>query len=341
VQFVKQLLEKGNTVLASVRDPDVAQLARLKEARPNQLSTLALDVADYNSISAWASKVVEATESVDVRSAHVTVLACSRNRHPTPRYLDCGPCAPAACTDRVNRTATTATHWHQLQGYLTCAGASSCWGTCELGQGDWGRQLLEGMGAGPWELFDQAAAVLLAAVHNSMLVICVSTLLRPICSSSAVPAPVWPQSCGIAHRQWLPVLQVVINNAGVLLRGGIEDTSPELMIESYKVNCMGPIFVVQALLRKSLLKQGALIATVTSLVRPACSRPRPHFPCPDCQSLPTPDCHVSGRLAQQYTWQSVAGRLAWQALARLGRLRDRARHAGQAVETAKPVAIRA
>eukprot|EP01025_Chloroclados_australasicus_P067862 TRINITY_DN9411_c0_g2_i1.p1 TRINITY_DN9411_c0_g2~~TRINITY_DN9411_c0_g2_i1.p1 ORF type:complete len:140 (-),score=7.04 TRINITY_DN9411_c0_g2_i1:213-602(-) len=38
------------------------------------------------------------------------------------------------------------------------------------------------------------------------------------------------------------------------------------MIESYKVNAMGPIFVVQTLLRHKLLKPGSLNATLTSLV---------------------------------------------------------------------------
>jgi NAD(P)-dependent dehydrogenase (short-subunit alcohol dehydrogenase family) len=68
----------------------------------------------------------------------------------------------------------------------------------------------------------------------------------------------------------------VINNAGVMLgREGILQTSQEAMLETYAINTLGPIFVVQALLKQNLLKSGALLATLTSLVRPhtlPCSR---------------------------------------------------------------------
>jgi NAD(P)-dependent dehydrogenase (short-subunit alcohol dehydrogenase family) len=51
-----------------------------------------------------------------------------------------------------------------------------------------------------------------------------------------------------------------------LMRGTFEDVTPEAMQQSYAVNCMGPIFTIQALLKQKLLKEGALVATLTSLV---------------------------------------------------------------------------
>lgn len=68
--------------------------------------------------------------------------------------------------------------------------------------------------------------------------------------------------------------QVLINNAGMLERCTLEDVSEDAMISSYRVNCMGPLFTVQALLKQKLLHSGALIANVTSLVR--CPSPPVH-----------------------------------------------------------------
>lgn len=68
-------------------------------------------------------------------------------------------------------------------------------------------------------------------------------------------------------------MQVLINNAGVMLeREGILHISQENMLETFTVNTLGPIFVVQALLKQNLLKSGALLATLTSLV--CCPSPR-------------------------------------------------------------------
>lgn len=64
-------------------------------------------------------------------------------------------------------------------------------------------------------------------------------------------------------------LQVLINNAGMLERCTLEDVSEEAMLSSYKINCMGPLFTVQALLKQKLFRPGALIANVTSLVCPS------------------------------------------------------------------------
>lgn len=61
---------------------------------------------------------------------------------------------------------------------------------------------------------------------------------------------------------------MVINNAGVIERGGIDDVTAYSMLHCFQVNTLGPIFVTQALLRHKLLKPGSLVANVTSLVRP-------------------------------------------------------------------------
>ena len=60
---------------------------------------------------------------------------------------------------------------------------------------------------------------------------------------------------------------MVINNAGVLYRNSVETVTPQEMMESYKVNTMGPLFIVQALLQRGMLSSGSLVATLTSLVR--------------------------------------------------------------------------
>jgi NAD(P)-dependent dehydrogenase (short-subunit alcohol dehydrogenase family) len=71
----------------------------------------------------------------------------------------------------------------------------------------------------------------------------------------------------VPHKKCPSCLQVVINNAGILYRDSVEAVSPEQMLESYKVNTMGPLFVVQALLQRNMLPSGSLVATLTSLVR--------------------------------------------------------------------------
>ena len=60
---------------------------------------------------------------------------------------------------------------------------------------------------------------------------------------------------------------MLLNNAGTLRDADLLEVTPEDMLESYKVNCIGIIFTVQAALRQQLLQSGALIANVTSLVR--------------------------------------------------------------------------
>lgn len=80
------------------------------------------------------------------------------------------------------------------------------------------------------------------------------------------------------YRSFMVRLQVLINNAGMLERCTLEDVSEDAMISSYRINCMGPLFTVQALLKQQLLPPGGLIANVTSLVRlqhPCCTHEPP------------------------------------------------------------------
>lgn len=67
MQFARQFIEKGNHVVAAVRDPDSSSgLKQLKANHAKDLSVVALDVADTASISSWAGTMAEKFESVDV-----------------------------------------------------------------------------------------------------------------------------------------------------------------------------------------------------------------------------------------------------------------------------------
>lgn len=67
MQFAKQFIEKGNHVIAAVRDPDASQgLKELKASHAKDLTLVSLDVADTSSISSWAAKMAESFSSVDV-----------------------------------------------------------------------------------------------------------------------------------------------------------------------------------------------------------------------------------------------------------------------------------
>ena len=68
---------------------------------------------------------------------------------------------------------------------------------------------------------------------------------------------------------------MLINCAGIREYAGIEDVTPEQMMNSYQINAMGPIFTVQAMLKNKLLRQGSLVANVTSLVRSGSSTDAP------------------------------------------------------------------
>lgn len=70
MQFAKQFIDKGNHVIAAVREPDASQgLKELKASHAKSLTLVELDVADTSSISAWASELAESFSSVDVRSS--------------------------------------------------------------------------------------------------------------------------------------------------------------------------------------------------------------------------------------------------------------------------------
>jgi NAD(P)-dependent dehydrogenase (short-subunit alcohol dehydrogenase family) len=58
-------------------------------------------------------------------------------------------------------------------------------------------------------------------------------------------------------------IMMLLNNAGLLISSGLKDVTEQEMLDCYCVNAMGPIFTVQALLRRGLLKPGALVANVT------------------------------------------------------------------------------
>ena len=82
VQFVKQLMQRGNRVFAGVRNPDNAQeLLKLKADNASQLTILELDVSNSDSVAEWARQIAGAAGQVDVR-------ICSRCDHSalrTPR----------------------------------------------------------------------------------------------------------------------------------------------------------------------------------------------------------------------------------------------------------------
>jgi NAD(P)-dependent dehydrogenase (short-subunit alcohol dehydrogenase family) len=62
-------------------------------------------------------------------------------------------------------------------------------------------------------------------------------------------------------------VQVLLNCAGIREYATLENVTTEQMLNSYRINAVGPLLTVQALLRHGLLQRGALVANVTSLVR--------------------------------------------------------------------------
>ena len=93
LQFVKQLLARGNTVVAGVRNPDRAQnLLELKSQHPDSLSIAAIDVSDVSSIQAWGSMIAETCSSVDVRTSHTRLPAKALRPSLTPCALEHGVC---------------------------------------------------------------------------------------------------------------------------------------------------------------------------------------------------------------------------------------------------------
>ena len=75
LQFVRQLLERNNVIIAGVRKPDASEeLRKLKAGNSKALSIVPLDVTDVHSIGAWADQVGESCKSVDVRNCMAELL---------------------------------------------------------------------------------------------------------------------------------------------------------------------------------------------------------------------------------------------------------------------------
>lgn len=91
LQFVKQLLDKDNTVIAAVRNPQAEQLQELTAANPKCIA-LAVDVADVSSIQKWASAVAEVSPAVDVR-CHLLQIIFLGSHCSSAVGSDCSPAA--------------------------------------------------------------------------------------------------------------------------------------------------------------------------------------------------------------------------------------------------------
>ena len=73
LQFVRQLADKGNTVVATCREPQKAtELARLKDVTVTQL-----DVASPEAIQQWAQGLGSHAQHFDVRQWPCTARALS------------------------------------------------------------------------------------------------------------------------------------------------------------------------------------------------------------------------------------------------------------------------
>ena len=70
-----------------------------------------------------------------------------------------------------------------------------------------------------------------------------------------------------AHRHFVS-LQVVINNAGVYgAKINLETVTADDMLFTYRANTIGPLLIVQQLLKNKLIgKPGSLVGNVTSKV---------------------------------------------------------------------------
>ena len=78
MQFAAQLLARGNTVIAGVRNPDRAQeLLQLKADYSKGLDVLTLDVADTDSIASWATAISERHDTVDLLINNAGILQWS------------------------------------------------------------------------------------------------------------------------------------------------------------------------------------------------------------------------------------------------------------------------
>jgi NADP-dependent 3-hydroxy acid dehydrogenase YdfG len=66
-QLTRQLLAKGNAIIATARDPGAAkELQKLQAGSGGKLTVMQLDVASPESINAWADSVKQQVSHVDV-----------------------------------------------------------------------------------------------------------------------------------------------------------------------------------------------------------------------------------------------------------------------------------
>lgn len=59
-------------------------------------------------------------------------------------------------------------------------------------------------------------------------------------------------------------IDLLINNAGIYLRGDFEELTGESLVQEFEVNALGPLFVTKAFLPR--LKKGAKVAMMSSLM---------------------------------------------------------------------------
>jgi transketolase C-terminal domain/subunit len=72
VQFVAQLLQQGNTVVATGRDPSSSPgLQQLAEKHGDKLITMSMEASDPSSVVQWAAALKEGG-----RIPHVDVSCC-------------------------------------------------------------------------------------------------------------------------------------------------------------------------------------------------------------------------------------------------------------------------
>ena len=63
-----------------------------------------------------------------------------------------------------------------------------------------------------------------------------------------------------------PVLQYLINNAGVAKWADLGSLEEADMLHLFRTNALGPLMVTQEVLREGLLKSGSVVANMTSKV---------------------------------------------------------------------------
>ena len=62
-------------------------------------------------------------------------------------------------------------------------------------------------------------------------------------------------------------LQYLINNAGVAKWADLGSLTEEDMLQLFRTNTLGPLMITQEVLREGLLKDGSVVANMTSKVR--------------------------------------------------------------------------